>query len=163
MELSICNDHETPLSPPSPPKLPNDALACVLSQLDSLKQLKQLARVCKQWNEVSCRHDVQYRVVQKLFCCRDSFEAFTKPPFDLVKMRAMFNAVSDPSISAFHRSCTSDSVEDEETFSPDMSHRWPVFASFDDMHLRESLLRGVYAYGFEKPSRVQTSAGNKLV
>lgn len=30
--------------------------------------------------------------------------------------------------------------------------------SFDDMGLREELLRGVYAYGFEKPSAIQQRA-----
>ena len=30
--------------------------------------------------------------------------------------------------------------------------------SFDDMNLRESLLRGIYAYGFEKPNGVQMRA-----
>jgi len=30
--------------------------------------------------------------------------------------------------------------------------------SFDDMHLREALLRGIYAYGFEKPSAIQQRA-----
>lgn len=30
-----------------------------------------------------------------------------------------------------------------------------VTENFDDMNLREELLRGVYAYGFEKPSAIQ--------
>lgn len=30
-----------------------------------------------------------------------------------------------------------------------------VVASFDDMNLRDDLLRGIYAYGFEKPSAIQ--------
>lgn len=30
--------------------------------------------------------------------------------------------------------------------------------SFDDMNLKENLLRGVYAYGFEKPSAIQQRA-----
>lgn len=33
-----------------------------------------------------------------------------------------------------------------------------VVDSFDDMNLREDLLRGVYAYGFEKPSAIQQRA-----
>ena len=31
-------------------------------------------------------------------------------------------------------------------------------ANFDDMNLRENLLRGIYAYGFEKPSAIQQRA-----
>jgi len=30
-----------------------------------------------------------------------------------------------------------------------------VVTSFDDMHLKDDLLRGIYAYGFEKPSAIQ--------
>lgn len=30
--------------------------------------------------------------------------------------------------------------------------------NFDDMNLREELLRGIYAYGFEKPSAIQQRA-----
>ncbi|TOF78723.1 hypothetical protein CGJ15_26540, partial [Vibrio parahaemolyticus] len=33
-----------------------------------------------------------------------------------------------------------------------------VATSFDDMNLGESLLRGIYAYGFEKPSAIQQRA-----
>lgn len=33
-----------------------------------------------------------------------------------------------------------------------------VVENFDDMNLKESLLRGVYAYGFEKPSAIQQRA-----
>lgn len=33
-----------------------------------------------------------------------------------------------------------------------------VTDSFDDMNLREALLRGIYAYGFEKPSAIQARA-----
>lgn len=33
-----------------------------------------------------------------------------------------------------------------------------VFDTFDDMNLREQLLRGIYAYGFEKPSAIQQRA-----
>lgn len=30
--------------------------------------------------------------------------------------------------------------------------------NFDDMQLKEELLRGIYAYGFEKPSAIQQRA-----
>jgi len=33
-----------------------------------------------------------------------------------------------------------------------------VCENFDDMHLKEELLRGIYAYGFEKPSAIQQRA-----
>lgn len=41
----------------------------------------------------------------------------------------------------------------------DIDTNWDqVCESFDDMELRENLLRGVYAYGFEKPSAIQQRA-----
>ena len=33
-----------------------------------------------------------------------------------------------------------------------------VFPTFDAMGLKEDLLRGIYAYGFEKPSAIQQRA-----
>lgn len=33
-----------------------------------------------------------------------------------------------------------------------------TFESFDDMNLKENLLRGIFAYGFEKPSQIQQKA-----
>ena len=33
-----------------------------------------------------------------------------------------------------------------------------IITSFDELNLREELLRGVYAYGFDKPSAVQKRA-----
>lgn len=33
-----------------------------------------------------------------------------------------------------------------------------IVDSFDDMNLKEELLRGIYAYGFEKPSAIQQRA-----
>jgi len=35
------------------------------------------------------------------------------------------------------------------------AEQYPVFESFDDYDLNENLLRGVYSYGFEKPSAIQ--------
>jgi superfamily II DNA/RNA helicase len=34
------------------------------------------------------------------------------------------------------------------------SEKLEIVGSFDDLNLREELLRGVYAYGFDKPSAV---------
>ena len=35
------------------------------------------------------------------------------------------------------------------------AEEYPVFESFDDYDLNENLLRGIYSYGFEKPSSIQ--------
>ena len=40
----------------------------------------------------------------------------------------------------------------------DTSYEEKVYTSFDDMNLKESLLRGVYSMGFEKPSAIQQRA-----
>lgn len=47
-------------------------------------------------------------------------------------------------------------LNDEETT---VETNWDeVVTSFDDMDLKEDLLRGIYAYGFEKPSAIQQRA-----
>jgi translation initiation factor 4A len=38
------------------------------------------------------------------------------------------------------------------------SNRYDEFKSFDNMNLSQELLRGIYGYGFEKPSPIQTKA-----
>ena len=38
------------------------------------------------------------------------------------------------------------------------SEKLEIVGSFDELNLREELLRGVYAYGFDKPSAVQKRA-----
>jgi superfamily II DNA/RNA helicase len=38
-----------------------------------------------------------------------------------------------------------------------------VIESFDDMGLKEDLLRGIYSYGFEKPSAIQQRAIKPLL
>lgn len=47
----------------------------------------------------------------------------------------------------------------EFTQSGDIS----VISSFDEMNLSEDLLRGIYAYGFEKPSAIQQRAIRPIV
>ena len=41
--------------------------------------------------------------------------------------------------------------------------RCAVIESFDDMDLKEDLLRGIYSYGFEKPSAIQQRAIKPLL
>ena len=38
-----------------------------------------------------------------------------------------------------------------------------VIESFDDMGLKEDLLRGIYSYGFERPSAIQQRAIRPLI
>jgi len=40
---------------------------------------------------------------------------------------------------------------------------YPVVESFDDLDLTENLLRGIYSYGFEKPSAIQQRAIKPLL
>jgi len=40
----------------------------------------------------------------------------------------------------------------------DTSEKIQIINSFDELGLNEQLLRGVYAYGFDKPSAVQQRA-----
>jgi len=45
--------------------------------------------------------------------------------------------------------------KDSKDDSPIETNWHEVVESFDDMNLKEGLLRGIYAYGFEKPSAIQ--------
>mmetsp|Transcript_4149 Transcript_4149/g.12116 ORF Transcript_4149/g.12116 Transcript_4149/m.12116 type:complete len:395 (-) Transcript_4149:222-1406(-) len=40
---------------------------------------------------------------------------------------------------------------------------YPAFDSFDDMNLQDGLLRGIYSYGFEKPSAIQQRAIRPII
>jgi len=44
------------------------------------------------------------------------------------------------------------------TVSVTGADEYPVVDSFDDLDLQEGLLRGIYSYGFEKPSAIQQRA-----
>ncbi len=49
-------------------------------------------------------------------------------------------------------------MEEDEEVKFETSKGVKVFTSFDSMGLKEELLRGLYAYGFEKPSAIQQRA-----
>jgi ATP-dependent RNA helicase len=51
--------------------------------------------------------------------------------------------------------------EDPNDYS--VSNGVEVFESFDDMGLREELLRGIYSYGFDRPSAIQQRAIRPIV
>lgn len=46
------------------------------------------------------------------------------------------------------------SLEIEET----NENEFTICSSFDDMELKEEILRGIFGYGFEKPSPIQQKA-----
>ena len=45
-------------------------------------------------------------------------------------------------------------VQKENDLIIESSEKLEIVQSFDDLNMREELLRGVYAYGFDKPSAV---------
>lgn len=49
-------------------------------------------------------------------------------------------------------------VEGDEEVAFETSKGVKVVSKFDSMGLKEELLRGLYAYGFEKPSAIQQRA-----
>merc|ERR1712137_355872 len=52
-----------------------------------------------------------------------------------------------------------DMPEGGEGAGIELDSNWDeITETFDDMELREDLLRGIYAYGFEKPSAIQQKA-----
>ena len=48
--------------------------------------------------------------------------------------------------------------EDDTEIIVESSEKIEIVQSFDELQLRDELLRGVYAYGFDKPSAVQKRA-----
>ncbi|XP_043926664.1 eukaryotic initiation factor 4A-II isoform X3 [Protopterus annectens] len=70
----------------------------------------------------------------------------------------------DASSCTYHPSLAFTSTRDHggpEGMDPDgvIESNWnDITDNFDDMNLKESLLRGIYAYGFEKPSAIQQRA-----
>ena len=39
-----------------------------------------------------------------------------------------------------------------------MTEEYPVFGSFDDIGIKDNILRGIYSFGFEVPSTIQARA-----
>lgn len=55
--------------------------------------------------------------------------------------------------------CAADRVWCNSLLCELLQSNWnQIVDSFDEMNLREHLLRGIYAYGFEKPSAIQQRA-----
>ncbi|KAJ1382664.1 hypothetical protein B484DRAFT_411388, partial [Ochromonadaceae sp. CCMP2298] len=48
--------------------------------------------------------------------------------------------------------------DDQEKVDITMDDDVNIHATFDAMRLKEDLLRGIYAYGFERPSAIQQRA-----
>lgn len=49
-------------------------------------------------------------------------------------------------------------ADPEEKMEFETSREITIAPTFEDMHLKENLLRGIYAYGYESPSAVQSRA-----
>lgn len=49
-------------------------------------------------------------------------------------------------------------IEDNNVHIEDTTRETPAYDTFDAMGLREEVLRGIYSYGFEKPSAIQQRA-----
>jgi translation initiation factor 4A len=75
-----------------------------------------------------------------------------------------WGASADPADGDFDAAAPGDAAPAESepsAMDPDgiIESNWDeVVDNFDDMNLREELLRGIYAYGFEKPSAIQQRA-----
>ena len=53
---------------------------------------------------------------------------------------------------------TEKGIADDAEMVIESSEKLEVVKSFDELGLREELIRGIYAYGFNKPSAVQQRA-----
>jgi len=85
---------------------------------------------------------------------------FTPVPLLLLLLFPLFRPTN-----AFSLSCRDDRNEIPQdgpaSMEPEgvIESTWhEVYDNFDDMNLREELLRGIYGYGFEKPSAIQQRA-----
>ena len=54
-------------------------------------------------------------------------------------------------------------VDKDEGMEITVTHDLNIYSSFDSMGLKEDLLRGIYAYGFEKPSAIQQRAIKPII
>jgi translation initiation factor 4A len=54
-------------------------------------------------------------------------------------------------------------MSDNKNEPPMNSTQVEIIETFDDMHLPENLLRGIYSYGFERPSAIQQKAIKPIV
>ena len=61
------------------------------------------------------------------------------------------------------RSRRHDPTEDFKNLEFETSEDVDVLPTFDSMNLKEDLLRGIYAYGFERPSAIQQRAIRQIV
>lgn len=57
-----------------------------------------------------------------------------------------------------HSSNSENNVQKDNEMIIESNEQLEIITSFDELNLREELLRGVYAYGFDKPSAVQKRA-----
>jgi superfamily II DNA/RNA helicase len=49
-------------------------------------------------------------------------------------------------------------IPDDNSIIPEKETQITIFNTWDELELRPDLLRGIYAYGFEKPSPIQSKA-----
>lgn len=54
-------------------------------------------------------------------------------------------------------------IHNELTFSSKSTKNIKVHATFEDMHLKQNLLKGIYGYGFESPSAIQSRAIMQII
>jgi ATP-dependent RNA helicase len=72
-------------------------------------------------------------------------------------------AAASSSSSSSSRGGGRERVDKADGMEITLSHDISVFSSFDSMGLKEDLLRGIYAYGFEKPSAIQQRAIKPII
>src|SRR3990167_5979295 len=131
---------------------PIDVIAHILTKVDGYISICASACVCKRWNEASKRHCVSLTVLRSLTCCKEGASLlwdaikFAMEPIPLWKAVAALNTAARGNGTT---SCCQGCNE----------HQYSRCLSFDYFPMiSESLLRGIYAYGFEKPSDIQQQA-----
>ena len=124
--------------------LPVDVVASILRFCSFETVFLHAALVSRTWHAASRRPDVLGSVQSRYACCPKAVLQWARGMSvseTLARLRLA---------SPLKSSCSLDGMQS--------FHVYPAYQSFDDMGLPSALLRGIYAYGFEKPSKVQTES-----
>ena len=130
-----------------------DVISCILQHC-SLALINRIRFVSKKWLAASLRANVTGELLRGgFFCCAAAFAAWTHRSTCTAKeMTVILRKASFDEYAKSERDHDAEKCEFGR-------HSWPRFDQFDDMPLDGMcVLRGLYAYGLERPSDVQRVA-----
>jgi hypothetical protein len=131
-----------------------DTVACVLRQC-RLKDVMVCCRVSRLWNRAVNRPDVFQRMREK-FCCAEAMRIYLSPFLDS-SLVAVEQIMSSWTFSKHDMEECDDERASHACRDGKRANNWnfPKVSTFEAVGLDAALLRGLFAYGLERPSRVQ--------